>query len=116
MNKSHSSLLSTHAQKKVLYQCSQSDKITSITSSNDETHIFGGNDKGVVHVWQSESGELLKLFDAHAHGAVTCLCVTPDNAHLITGGKDSNVFVWNIAEYVALCIRTGCMITLNTAN
>ncbi len=85
--------------KKITYMCSQTDRITSIITSHDEKYCFGGSEKGVVFVWQLPTGELIKMFDAHSYGAVSCMSMTADNSLLITGGKDSIVQVWNVLEF-----------------
>jgi len=57
-------------------------------------------EKNQKTIEKTATGELMKVFEAHSSGSITALEISPDNSLLISGGKDSNIFVWNMTESV----------------
>ena len=75
--------------------------VLSVAAVDEERFVVGG--------WQEASmynvhGTLLKQFQGHT-SSVNALAVTPDCQHVISGGYDSLVKVWNIAsgDLVSTC-------------
>ncbi len=68
----------------------------------------------VLMLWNVETGELVRTFDAHnvfdeegrlvegLNRAVTAIAFTPDGQFLISGAEDGTIYVWNV--------RTGALV------
>ncbi|MEA5544199.1 hypothetical protein VB816_04320, partial [Limnoraphis robusta CCNP1324] len=70
------------------------DTITSIVISPDNKYIVGGSWK-IVRVWDAETGELLRKFEADSHWVLSVV-IAPDNKTIITGGTDSQIKIWSL--------------------
>jgi pre-rRNA-processing protein IPI3 len=81
-----------------LYQCSLSENLTCIQNSPDGNYIFAGSENGLVYVWKICTGQLIKIFSAHLK-AITALCLTQDSSILVSGGSDTLIHVWSVAEF-----------------
>jgi WD40 repeat protein len=73
------------------------DKRNSHPSSSPSSHpssiLYSCSDDGLIRAWDMESFQCVAQYEGHS-GTVTCLLsVTP---HLISGGADHSVKVWNL--------------------
>eukprot|EP01080_Neovahlkampfia_damariscottae_P003112 gene3112-5282_t len=80
-----------------VFQCSLSEKLTCIQNSSDGNYLFAGSESGLIYVWKICTGQLIKIFSAHLK-SVTALCLTPDSSILISGGSDTLIHVWSVAD------------------
>ncbi len=59
--------------------------------------MIAGGCSGSLYVWETSSGRLLRVWDAH-YKAVSAVRFTRDDALLVSGGQDGIVNVWNMAS------------------
>ncbi len=59
--------------------------------------MAAGGVSGAVHLWEVTSGRLLRSWPCH-YKKVTCLAFTDSGGELITGGEDTLVTAWLLAE------------------
>ena len=78
-------------------RCSLPLRLGPMATTPDGTYLIAGSHSGRLLVWNSLTGELVQAFDAHLK-AVRCIRLVKDGSHVITGGDDSDVFVWNLAD------------------
>lgn len=57
----------------------------------------GETDKGEVHLFDAETGKLVRTLGNHQYG-ITDLMFSPDSKFLITAGRDTSVRVWNVED------------------
>eukprot|EP00887_Chlorella_sp_A99_P003431 scaffold7.g3431.t1 len=73
------------------------EPLAALAASPGGVFVAGGGASGAVHVWESSSGRLLKSWPAH-YKAVSCLAFSDDGSVLLTGGQDTLVNAWLLAE------------------
>ena len=78
-------------------RCSLPLRLGPMAVTPDGTYLIAGSHTGRMLVWNSLTGELVQAFDAHLK-AIRCIKVLKDGSHVISGGDDSDVFVWNLAD------------------
>ena len=61
----------------------------------NDTYVIGSV-KSSVGVWDIDSGEALQRFDNGS--VVTCLAISSDGIHVVTGSDDGVVRVWRIVN------------------
>jgi pre-rRNA-processing protein IPI3 len=79
------------------FQCAMPEKLTSMAISPDGNFCFGGSELGTIFVWQTCTGQLVKLFSGHIK-TIECLAVTPDSSILLSGGADTMCHVWSLSD------------------
>ncbi len=84
-----------------IYSCSLSEKITCLTSYAN--FCIGGSESGAIYVWDMITGELVRRCEAHLR-SIECIAI--GNGVIVTGGNDTVVNIWNIAEYVFFTFST----------
>jgi pre-rRNA-processing protein IPI3 len=73
------------------------EQITALASTSDGAYCAAGGVSGAVHIWEVTSGRLLRSWPCH-YKKVTCLAFTDSGGELITGGEDTLVTAWLLAE------------------
>lgn len=73
------------------------EQITALTCTKDGAYCAAGGISGAVHLWEVTSGRLLRSWPCH-YKKVTCLAFTDCGGELITGGEDTLVTAWLLAE------------------
>lgn len=58
---------------------------------------MGASQNGRLFVWDLETGDLLRDFDAH-YKKISCLRVSEDGQFLIAGSLDANITIWKFVE------------------
>ena len=84
--------------------------ITAIAFSKDGTHVVVGTSTGKIYVYKISSGltgvvtgnvslELVTDRWSSAHtGKITCLAWNEAGTHAVSGGLDTNIFVWSLKD------------------
>jgi WD40 repeat protein len=62
--------------------------------SPDGSQLAAGDSGGMITVWQTDSGQMRKRFQAHDR-AVTSLAFSLDGERLASGGLDGVLRIWN---------------------
>eukprot|EP01012_Entosiphon_sulcatum_P065958 TRINITY_DN95015_c0_g1_i1.p1 TRINITY_DN95015_c0_g1~~TRINITY_DN95015_c0_g1_i1.p1 ORF type:complete len:519 (-),score=76.71 TRINITY_DN95015_c0_g1_i1:37-1566(-) len=105
------------AKEKPRQTCFLSEKAECLAAAPDGVWLAGGLARGSVVLWHVDSGEMVRILDAH-YKAVTTLMFTPDGAFLVTGSEDCSLKVWNMAELLSgggdLSPTPHCSISDNT--
>jgi WD40 repeat protein len=60
----------------------------------DGKHLIAGDDRGLLHVYDPQTGAEREKLEAHREG-ITALAMSPDGALLVTAGKDDKAKVWD---------------------
>jgi len=82
-----------------IFQCTLSERITSLQCSPDGIYLIGGGESGSIYVWQVASGNLLKIVNSGHVGAIRSLCVSSgDGSMVVSGGEDSVIRIWTMAD------------------
>ncbi|KAL4425368.1 hypothetical protein ABPG75_009384 [Micractinium tetrahymenae] len=73
------------------------EQLTCVAASPDGAWCAAGGASGAAFVWETSSGRLLKTWPAH-YKAITCLAWSDSGAVLVTGGEDTMVNAWLLAD------------------
>lgn len=73
-----------------VYKCSTPEKFTALAFSSCGGLMVAGSPTGIVYVWQTWTGALLRSWTAH-FGAVTNIKLSADDMYLFTGSEDASV-------------------------
>ncbi|XP_072023610.1 WD repeat-containing protein 18-like [Amphiura filiformis] len=70
--------------------------VSSLVASPDGMYCIAGIAEK-IYVWQISTGNLLAVVSRH-YQTVTCLRITDDGSHFVSGGDDNLVMVWSLAS------------------
>ena len=73
--------------------------INGVSFSPDGKIIASCTHQGNIHLWNTKTGHLIKMFKGH-QGKTTVLAFSPDGKTLASVGEDNVVLVWNISSYI----------------
>lgn len=90
-----------YGRESVLQKIVLPEKLSCIAVSPKGTYLAGGSPKGRMLIWELASGNLLFAQDCHYQG-ITCLAFTQDEGFVFSGGDDSRVLGWQMAELVSM--------------
>lgn len=71
-------------------------KVKVLAVSPDSNYLVAGIDN-VVYIWQLASGKLVAVASKH-YLNVTCIKFVDTGTHLITGGQEGAIIVWDMSE------------------
>ena len=77
--------------------CPLSEHIVALSSAQNAPFLAGASKSGKLYIWNTISGNLLRIFDAHLK-QVNVLAFTQNNSFLISASDDTLIHVWNMAE------------------
>lgn len=64
-------------------------------------YALGGGASGTLYVWSTLHGRLLRSLPKAHYRSVTCLCLSQDQRHVLTGGADGMVHLFALADLVS---------------
>lgn len=73
------------------------ERIKATTATADGLYVAGGGASGKMYIWNTDTGELLRIWEAH-YKAVRVLCFDSDDSILFSGGDDGVVYAWDLVE------------------
>src|SRR5687767_14141502 len=73
-------------------------RIFSLAFSPDGRYIATASWDGTSRLWNTETGELIRLLDSRAGVRLWSIAFNPDGRTLATGCEDGNVRVWEIGS------------------
>jgi WD40 repeat protein len=79
-------------------------RVNSVSSSVDGSHIVSGSCDGTVRVWDAASGEAVGEPLRGHEGCVRFVTFSADGSRIVSAGVDNAVLVWDAAS--GECIRT----------
>ena len=79
------------------------DTIQSVSISGDSRYILSGGDDGTIKLWNTVTGECVRVFEGH-RGSVSSVCFSPDDRYILSGGHDRMMRLWDVNT--GECVRT----------
>ncbi|QJW92750.1 WD40 repeat domain-containing protein [Frigoriglobus tundricola] len=73
------------------------DAVESVAVTLDGKYVLAGNDAGGVTVYEAKSGDVVSTYDKHEGARVPTIVTTADGKTAISGGRDKDIHVWDIA-------------------
>ena len=81
------------------FKCALAEPMLSVASSLDGLFCVAGGASGKCYAWDTASGDLLRVWNAHYKG-VSALAFLPGDDVLVTGGQDGVVHVWDFSSLI----------------
>ncbi|XP_014670743.1 PREDICTED: WD repeat-containing protein 18-like [Priapulus caudatus] len=69
-------------------------RVSALTTASDGSYCAAAISER-IHIWEVSTGKLLTVLSRH-YQTVNCLSFTDDVSHLVSGGEDNLVLVWNL--------------------
>ncbi|OMJ14146.1 WD repeat-containing protein 18 [Smittium culicis] len=85
------------------------EKMSCVASSISGNYVYAGSLTGKIYVWNVNSGDLLKCWEAH-YGPVTKITISDDESVIISGGEDANVHIWLFSRVVDITGGVGSLV------
>lgn len=82
-----------------VYKCALQEKVLAVAASRDGRMIAAGSGTGMLYLWMTHSGELVRVMNGH-YRAVCALAFSPCSSALVTGGQDGLVHAWDTAALI----------------
>ncbi|HEV3435961.1 MAG TPA: WD40 repeat domain-containing protein, partial [Gemmata sp.] len=73
------------------------ESIESVAITPDGNRILAGNESGMITVYDAKSGSVVSKFDKHGVSIVYAITVTKDGKTAISGARDKEIQVWEVA-------------------
>jgi WD domain, G-beta repeat len=84
------------------------ESVESVAVSPDGSRVLAGSDSGVVTVYDAKTAEVVAKFDKHGTGTmVYTIVVTKDGKYAISGARDKEIRVWEVATGKQIRTMTG---------
>lgn len=77
------------------FSSGHTDEITAIDMSQDSTVLISGSKDGTIHVWDINTGEIVKTFNQH-NGIVTSISISHDCLYFASGGIDEKTTLFDL--------------------
>ncbi len=73
------------------------EKLSCCSISPDGVFLVAGAHSGKVYIWNTESGDLLAVLEAH-YKRISVVCFTPDGQGFLTGSDDASVKLYLLSD------------------
>jgi len=73
------------------------DAIESVAVTSDGRYVLAGNDVGVATVYDAKTGDVVSTYDKHDGTTVYTIALTADGKTAISGARDKDIHVWDVA-------------------
>ncbi len=83
-----------------------SDRIEGCAITGDGTRVVSAGHDGTVRLWDTATGECLRVMTGHEGGVTSC-AITCDAARVASAGHDGTVRLWDTASGECLRVMTG---------
>jgi WD40 repeat protein len=84
-------------QEQALQRAFPQEPLTALAASASGAYLAAGGASGTLYIWCTASGALLRAWHAH-YKAVSCLAFSDGGGVLLSGGEDTLVHSWLLAE------------------
>ncbi|MCI0705684.1 MAG: WD40 repeat domain-containing protein [Planctomycetia bacterium] len=76
----------------------EKESVESVAITPDGKYVLAGNDVGVITVYDAKSGDVKKTYKHDDGSMIYTLTTTPDGKWALSGARDKDIHVWNIAD------------------
>ncbi|CCG83036.1 Pre-rRNA-processing protein crb3/ipi3 [Taphrina deformans PYCC 5710] len=73
------------------------EKLETLACSRDGTWLLGGASSGKIYLWETASGNLVFVKDAHYQSVAAC-AFSDDGFTFVTGSADTTVQIWKLTD------------------
>jgi WD40 repeat protein len=80
--------------------------VSAITVTLDGRYALWGSDVGALLVWDSETGEVVRVFEGHADW-VTAVAITPDGRRAMSASVGGALRLWDLQHGQLVCTPEG---------
>lgn len=85
-------------------QCHVQEIVTALGSDSTGTFLIGGTQKGWIHCWNTATGELVNMWQAHFR-EVKRIYVTKNNQYIVSSSEDGGTRVWETSKVLDISER-----------
>lgn len=68
-----------------------------LSLSNSGKYFATGGSEQTIKIWEVSSGKLISTGRGHS-GCINTVTFSADDRQVLSGGRDGNIFVWNIFD------------------
>lgn len=86
--------------KKVQQRISTSEKLSSFCLSSSSLYFFAGSISGLIYVWETFSGKLLRKVRVHMK-PITKIVLSHDDGIVVTSSSDGMIYVHFLSAFLA---------------
>jgi|GEM_PF-4008310 len=72
--------------------------VESVGVTPNGKYVLAGNDKGIISVFDAKTGDVVNTYEKHEGTMVYTIIVAPDGKTAISGARDKDIHVWDIAS------------------
>jgi WD40 repeat protein len=83
------------------------ESFESVAIAPDGSRVLAGNESGTIVVYDAKTGNVVSKFDKHGVSVVYAIAVTRDGKTAISGARDKEIQVWELATGQALKTLSG---------
>lgn len=87
-----------------VFQSHVQEIITALGSDSTGTYLVGGTQKGWIHIWNTATGELINMWQAHLKD-VCRIYVTKNNQFIVSASVDGVTRVWETSKVLDVSER-----------
>ncbi|MCG8572470.1 MAG: CHAT domain-containing protein [Spirochaetes bacterium] len=89
-------LETTHFISPELFTLTEKEGINEVALSQDGSFFLSACSDGLIKKWDTNTGQLLKVFAGHNQAQVLSLVLFPQEDKMVSGGSDGTIIVWDM--------------------